>query len=248
MRTGYSAIADEWIGIRPGTDGLFVLALIHELLKADRIDLDYLARYTNAPWLVIQAPGAPVDGLFARGPDGEPLAFDSARRRLVNAKAADIRPAIVGEYELADGRVATPVFQLIEGDLGDLGGDAADERRVEAAGPGRRVGAVAFVEIALGDQLKDRRRDAPVGELVFADDGRADVRRLGVDEAPLRVVESEWFAVRPAREKPMIPARPAPGRRARARWCSGRDSRGRSGRPSAIHGSARGRKGRRFPA
>ena len=34
VRTGYSAIADEWIGIRPGTDGLLVGALIHELLKA----------------------------------------------------------------------------------------------------------------------------------------------------------------------------------------------------------------------
>ncbi len=41
-RTGYNAIADEWIGIRPGTDGLFVLALVHELLKAGRVDLDYL--------------------------------------------------------------------------------------------------------------------------------------------------------------------------------------------------------------
>ena len=28
VRTGYSAIADEWIGIRPGTDGLFVLSLV----------------------------------------------------------------------------------------------------------------------------------------------------------------------------------------------------------------------------
>ena len=33
VRTGYSAIADEWVGIRPGTDGLFVLSLVHELLK-----------------------------------------------------------------------------------------------------------------------------------------------------------------------------------------------------------------------
>ena len=33
VRTGYSAIADEWIGIRPGTDGLFAGALIHELLR-----------------------------------------------------------------------------------------------------------------------------------------------------------------------------------------------------------------------
>ncbi|MCC7274610.1 MAG: molybdopterin-dependent oxidoreductase, partial [Alphaproteobacteria bacterium] len=34
VRTGYSAIADEWIGIRPGSDGLLVMALIHELLRA----------------------------------------------------------------------------------------------------------------------------------------------------------------------------------------------------------------------
>src|SRR3546814_7978657 len=38
VRTGYSAIADEWLGIRPGTDGLFVFALIHELLKAEKVD------------------------------------------------------------------------------------------------------------------------------------------------------------------------------------------------------------------
>ena len=43
VRTGYSAIADEWIAIRPGTDGLLVGALIHELLKAGQVDLDYLA-------------------------------------------------------------------------------------------------------------------------------------------------------------------------------------------------------------
>ena len=47
-KTGYSAVADEWVGIRPGTDGLFVLALVHELLRTDRIDLDFLVRYTNA--------------------------------------------------------------------------------------------------------------------------------------------------------------------------------------------------------
>src|ERR671911_1598749 len=54
VRTGYSAIADEWLGIRPGTDGLFVFALIHELLRAGKVDLDYLIRCTNASWLVIQ--------------------------------------------------------------------------------------------------------------------------------------------------------------------------------------------------
>ncbi|TIW07220.1 MAG: formate dehydrogenase, partial [Mesorhizobium sp.] len=77
-RTGYNAIADDWIGIRPGTDGLFVFALVHELLKAGRVDLDYLLRYTNAHVLVIQESGAADDGLFARDSDGNPLAWDRA--------------------------------------------------------------------------------------------------------------------------------------------------------------------------
>ena len=32
VRTGYSAIADEWMPIRPGTDGALLLALMHELI------------------------------------------------------------------------------------------------------------------------------------------------------------------------------------------------------------------------
>ena len=43
VRTGYNAIADEWIGIRPGTDGLFVGALIHELMR-DAEDRSRLSR------------------------------------------------------------------------------------------------------------------------------------------------------------------------------------------------------------
>ncbi|MGH8030731.1 MAG: molybdopterin oxidoreductase family protein [Arenimonas sp.] len=78
VRTGYGAIADEWVGIRPGTDGLLAFALIHELLKADRIDLDYLVRYTNAHWLVIRAPGAADDGLFVRDADGREQCFATA--------------------------------------------------------------------------------------------------------------------------------------------------------------------------
>ncbi|MBF0333052.1 MAG: molybdopterin-dependent oxidoreductase, partial [Alphaproteobacteria bacterium] len=66
VRTGYSAIADEWVGIRPGTDGMLVLAIVHELLRAGKVDMDYLVRYTNLPWLVIQAPDTAEDGLFAR--------------------------------------------------------------------------------------------------------------------------------------------------------------------------------------
>ena len=111
VRTGYGAIADEWIGIRPGTDGLFAFALIHELLRMDRIDLDYLVRYANAHWLVVRNPGGADDGLFARDIEGNVLCWaDDVQAR---ADAIDISPAVVGEYTLADGRRAAPVFQLI---------------------------------------------------------------------------------------------------------------------------------------
>jgi anaerobic selenocysteine-containing dehydrogenase len=113
VRTGYSAIADEWIGIRPGTDGLFVFALIHELLHADRVDLDYLVKYTNAPWLVVRNPGGSDDGLFARDDSDKPLAWDQRTRAAVDAARVDIAPALVGEVTLADGRRAVPAFQLL---------------------------------------------------------------------------------------------------------------------------------------
>jgi sulfite dehydrogenase (quinone) subunit SoeA len=113
IRTGYSAIADEWIGIRPGTDGLLVLALIHELLRAGKIDADYLARYTNAPWLVIEDEGAADHGLFARGSDGEPLVWDRKRERRASASDPDALPALTGPRALADGRRAVPSFELL---------------------------------------------------------------------------------------------------------------------------------------
>jgi anaerobic selenocysteine-containing dehydrogenase len=113
IRTGYSAIADEWIGIRPGTDGAFVLALIHELLRTDRIDLDFLVRYTNAHWLVVQAPGTAGHGLFARDGQGRPLCWDRREGRPVDAGDTGIAPAIVGRFALPEGAEAVPVFQLL---------------------------------------------------------------------------------------------------------------------------------------
>lgn len=74
IRTGYNAVADDWFGITPGTDGLLIGALIHELLRSRRIDLDYLARCTNAPALVV-AEG-PEAGLLMRDAAGRILGLD----------------------------------------------------------------------------------------------------------------------------------------------------------------------------
>src|SRR3546814_7706082 len=86
----------------------------------DRIDLDYLVRYANAHWLVVRNPGGADDGLFARDVDGNVLCWAVApppatagEGAQARADAIDISPAVVGEYTLADGRKAVPVFQLI---------------------------------------------------------------------------------------------------------------------------------------
>ncbi len=111
VRTGYSAIADEWVGIRPGTDGLFVAALINELLAADKVDWASLARYTNAAWLVIDEPGTATHGLIARDAHDQPLCVDARTGALVSAGSADLEPRFVGRVELADGRHAAPAFE-----------------------------------------------------------------------------------------------------------------------------------------
>ncbi|MFO1036377.1 MAG: molybdopterin-dependent oxidoreductase [Geminicoccaceae bacterium] len=73
VRTGYGALADEWVPIRPGTDGLLITALIHELLRTRAVDVDYLDRMTDASWLLLDEPGSPEHGLYLRDAEGKPL-------------------------------------------------------------------------------------------------------------------------------------------------------------------------------
>ena len=143
IRTGYGAIADEWIGIRPGTDGLFVGALIHELMRAQKIDLDYLVRFTNAHWLVIDDPAGADDGLFARDAEGKPLAFDKTTGALADATRVDIAPALVGTFKLPDGRSARPSFALIAERFLDATNTARTRSRQRPAIPAETIRRIA---------------------------------------------------------------------------------------------------------
>ncbi|MFV2002120.1 MAG: molybdopterin-dependent oxidoreductase, partial [Paracoccaceae bacterium] len=110
IRTGYNAIADEWLAITPGTDGLFILALVHELLKAGKIDLDYLARYTNAPVLLNEDPKSDQNGLFLRDQNGKPLVIDRATGKQVAFDKPGIYPDLSGHFRRA-GITYKTVFQ-----------------------------------------------------------------------------------------------------------------------------------------
>ncbi|MFQ5438199.1 MAG: molybdopterin oxidoreductase family protein [Paracoccaceae bacterium] len=112
IRSGYNAIADEWVGITPGTDGLFVLALVHELLKAGEVDLGYLIRYTNAPFLVNEDERSDNHGLFLRDEDGKPLVLDRATGKAVAFDTPGITADLAGSWRHA-GTSHRPVFQLL---------------------------------------------------------------------------------------------------------------------------------------
>jgi anaerobic selenocysteine-containing dehydrogenase len=130
VRTGYSAIADEWIPIKPGTDGALFMALLHVLIAEDLVDRAFLKRFTNAPQLVVLGTGGDREGMFAHDPDpakGPPgdgrephnkLVFDTVSKTFAAAYPEGIAdgadPALEGHYALADGTKVAPSFQLLK--------------------------------------------------------------------------------------------------------------------------------------
>ncbi|MDP3888216.1 molybdopterin oxidoreductase family protein [Hydrogenophaga sp.] len=123
VRTGYSAIADEWVPIKPGTDGALLLALIHELIQLGLYDREFLARYTNAGQLVNQDAASDDFGMFLRKADGDivnPLRPANFHwwDRLTDSPVADhaegADPALLGHFRMPDGTAAVPAFQLLQ--------------------------------------------------------------------------------------------------------------------------------------
>lgn len=97
IRTGYNAVADDWLGITPGTDGLLILALVHELLVAGRIDLEYLARFTDAPCLLIDGQG-PESGLYLRDAEGRAQVIDRRTGALAPFDGEGVEPDLGGSW------------------------------------------------------------------------------------------------------------------------------------------------------
>ena len=112
VRTGYSAIADTWIGINPGTDGLLILSVIGELLRSGSIDVESLRYRTDASWLVNTTPGA-EKGLFVRNEEGEPLIFDAHSHSLKSHWEPQSRPLLSTTVQLEDSGTAATVFTLM---------------------------------------------------------------------------------------------------------------------------------------
>ncbi len=136
IRTGYNAVADEWVGITPGTDGLFILSLIHELLKAGKIDLHYLAQYTNAPVLIDAETG-----LLMRDKEGKLLVMDRLKGEPVPFDQSGVKPDLNGILQ-RDGKTHYTVFHAMVHRY--LSTDYAPEAVSDRVGiPAGRIRAIA---------------------------------------------------------------------------------------------------------
>ncbi|MDD5389663.1 MAG: molybdopterin oxidoreductase family protein [Gallionellaceae bacterium] len=122
VRTGYSSIADEWVPIRPGTDGALLLALINEIIKQGLYDREFLVNYSNSAELVNQNPDSPEYGMFVRfevppeegcfDPQNK-LWWDRELNRPVSTQTPGVEPRLLGEFTLPDGTPVKPAFQLL---------------------------------------------------------------------------------------------------------------------------------------
>ncbi len=122
VRTGYSAIADEWIPIKPGTDGALFLALTNEIIRQGLFDREFLTQYSNAPELVNMDEHSSEYGMFVRfevpheegcfDPQNK-LWWDRDLDRPISTHTPGADPYFLGEYKLDDGTPVKPSFQLL---------------------------------------------------------------------------------------------------------------------------------------
>ena len=157
VRTGYSAIADTWFGITPGTDGLFVMSIIRELLLAGRFDVEGVRQRTNAGWLVRGGSDA-QSGLFARDDAGKPLIIDARSSLAVPFDQPGAVPMLGGELRLADGTTARPVFAL----LAEHCLDARYAAEQAAAKTGIRAAAIRGLAAKLAEVALDQAFELPI--------------------------------------------------------------------------------------
>jgi len=122
VRTGYSAIADEWIPIKPGTDGALFLALTNEIIRQGLYDREFLMQYSNAAELVNLDEGSSNYGMFVRSdipveegcfdPQNK-LWWDRELDQPVRTHTSGADPYFLGDFTLDDGTPVKTSFQLL---------------------------------------------------------------------------------------------------------------------------------------
>jgi anaerobic selenocysteine-containing dehydrogenase/ferredoxin-NADP reductase len=108
-RAGFASRADQWLRVRPGSDGALALSIAGEMIRNGWIDWEFVRDWTNGPLLVRRdtkrflragdvaaiAEGCPPDDLVAwDGAAGEPVLYSSRSRTYRNCRSVDLEASI----------------------------------------------------------------------------------------------------------------------------------------------------------
>ncbi|HLE04903.1 MAG TPA: molybdopterin-dependent oxidoreductase, partial [Anaerolineales bacterium] len=158
--------AHEWVPIRPGTDGALALAMINVLLNEEgKYDRDFLAKFTNGPYLIRE------DGHYLRdGESGKPLLWDesAARPRPFDDPAMG-SVALEGRFPV-DGKQFPTAFTLFK--------EHVRQYSPESAAPITTIAADTIRRLA-----REFGEAAEIGSTIIID-GK---------ELPLRPAAANWY-------------------------------------------------------
>ncbi|MDO8835997.1 MAG: molybdopterin-dependent oxidoreductase [Vicinamibacterales bacterium] len=156
--------ADEWLPIKPGTDGALALAMLHVMVnELGMVDVPFLKTQTNGPYLV------KGDGHYLRDEaTGKPLIWDAQYQIAKTFDAVDLAdPAIEGAFVVA-GEAVKPSFQVLKDHLATID-----------------VGRMSAICTIPADQIRRVTRDfcdaASIGATIEVDGHTLPLRPAGID-------------------------------------------------------------------
>ena len=106
---GFAVKADQWLRVRPGSDGALALGIAGVMIEEGWFDRAFVTRWTNGPFLVredtgrfltgadLDEAGDPAERIAWNGVAGAPVRYD-ARRGTYENEDADL--ALTGRYEI----------------------------------------------------------------------------------------------------------------------------------------------------
>jgi len=108
-----AAKADQYIGIKPGSDTALALGMMHVVFQRGLQDEDFIRRYTVGPFLVRTDNGAFLRerNLVPEGLDNY-VVWDNISSSARVSDTSGLRPALTGSYHV-NGLECMPAFQLL---------------------------------------------------------------------------------------------------------------------------------------
>ena len=113
MFTITASKADDFLGVRPGTDTALALGLMHQILEDGLEDRDFLSHYTVGTYLVRQDNGRYLRGSDVSLTDGDTyMVWDTATSQARPVESVE-KPALEGGYNVGNMPCKT-AFQMLK--------------------------------------------------------------------------------------------------------------------------------------